>query len=248
MKDDLILKNFVTTKQVGTKGLKELSAFFGGKMIDVEDMITVDTTSIQYNEVYSITGDTTSNGYQYYDFDAMGINYESIKLISLSDVKYQNHNVMLLQQTNDNMLNNTRWQFDISIKKILQTYLFLKIKERRTFKCVKSSDLVNKDINQSIYDYITLNVLDRFGLDHIDFYVKYFNILETNTLYTPVNLQYNPVFDLTIVSQENIVSNLNIITNNYLNTLNDISITYNQTKASSSHKFDYYFNIYYKKI
>ena len=248
MKDDLILKNFTTDYQVGTKGMKEISAFFGGKMINVENTITIDSSAIQYYEMWNYTGDTSMNGYQYYDFDTQGIIYEQIKIQNLFDIKNTNHTITLLQQNSNDLLLNTNWEIDISIKKILQTYLYLKIKERRTFKCVQPTDLVSKDIDSSIYDYITYNVIDRFGLDHIDFYVKYFNILQTNTIYTPVSLQYNPIFDVAINQIENIITNINIISDNYLNTLNDVKIVYNQTKPSNAYKFDYYFVLYFKRI
>jgi hypothetical protein len=248
MKDDLILKTFTTEYQVGTMGAKEISTFFGGKMIDVEDYVSIESTAIQYYELYNNTGNTTMNGYQYYDFDTQGIIYEAIKLQNLFDVKNSNHTIGLLQQSDNNLRVNTRWEININIKKILQTYLFLKIKERRTFKCVRPTDLISKDINQSIYDYISYNVIDRFGLDHIDFYVKYYDIIQTNTIYSPVGLQYNPIYDLTIAQSENKITNLNIITDNYLNTLNDVRIMYNQIKPSDRYRFDYYFNLFFKKI
>ena len=245
MKDDLILEKFITESVVGTLALQEISSFFGGKMMKVEDEIEIDATSIQY---YEVSGDTSVEGYQYFDFDTMGINYETIVLESLFNVKLDNHTISLLQQTNQNLLYNTNWQIDINIKSILQTYLFLKIKQSRAFKCIQSSNLINKNINQSIYDYITFNVIDRFGLDHIDFFIQYYDILETNTLYNQVGLQYNPVFNSKIESSTNLIPNVSMINNNYLNSLNDVIINYNQTKPSNRNRFDYYFNVYYKRI
>ena len=66
MKNNLILSKYITEGVQGTKSVYDNRTFFGSKMVDIEDLISVDNSVIQYTEVYDEI-DKRNTGYQYYD-------------------------------------------------------------------------------------------------------------------------------------------------------------------------------------
>lgn len=247
MKSNLILKQYQTEPVEGTQQLQEITTFFGSKMMEIEDTITIDNKVIQYSQYLNPSVDDNTNGFQYYE--EMNPN-ETIFLTDLINVKKNNHTIKLQQQKDIEKQYNTRWEINISIKNILREYLFSRIKEARTFKCLKYSDFLNKDINASIYQYIDTNVLSRYKYDNVDFFVVYKHIPSNNRLYGDAILVYDPIFDSNIDITTNKVTNLNVVTDVYknINNLTDLTINYYQIKPSTEWKFDYYFNLIYKKI
>ena len=129
--------------------------FFGSKMIDVEDEIFIDNSLIQYSEVFDVFN-SNNNGFQYYD-DINKI--EKNFLIQLDELKKENQQIQLKTQTDKVLKVNANWLITIYWKKILKEYLFYRLKEARTFKCIKNSDVMNKKIDNYIYDYIENNLL-----------------------------------------------------------------------------------------
>jgi len=254
MKETLILKKFVKENVNGTFNLLEENSFFGSKIMELEDEVIVDDKSIQYFQYYytstdpnDTTGQTLmkNNGYQYYNLNSM---YETFFILDSVDLKYQNHTIRKATQTTRDEKYNTKWFIDVDIKQILRNYLFAKIKERRTFKCITYDKFINNDINTSIYNYIDLNLLDRFAFDYIDFYIKYIDI-KNNTIWSNSTLkQFDPQFrsDIELVANKNTSANVEI--SNFIDPLANLKINYFQTKPSTDYKFDYYFNIYFKKI
>lgn len=248
MKSDLILKKFTQTTDYGTKNLNPHRSFFGTVLMDIEDEIIIDDSSISYSELYQSEESVSTNGYQYYDLDTMGIGLETTFSAGLTDVKAQNHTVKLFQQSKFVLETNTNWEFNIDIKSILRKYLFLKIKNRRTFKCLKGQYFKSGNINTSIYEYIDSNLINRYGFEKVDFYIKYFDI-KTNQIYLVNTLiQLNPIFDIDVYNSENLNSDVNVLSRDNFENLKDLTIRYNQIKPSDQYKFNYYFNIYYKKI
>lgn len=245
MKSDLLIKKFDTEYVVGTRTPIEIKSFFGGKLIDIEDEIIVNNISIQYSEVVDKVN-LQFDHYQNYDTKNSTIS-ETIFLKSLDDIKLANHSVDIYSQL-EKQYSNFEWAFVIDTRNILKEYLFLKLKQSRVFKCIKSSDLVEKNINDFIYNYITNNLLNRYNLYRIDFFVEYFNISEVSNLYDKNKLIKNPNFNKNVFFLENITKNLNIITPDYLSNLDPVKMIFNQTKDYTQYKFDYYFTVIYKKI
>lgn len=238
MKSDLIITRFKTEPIIGTKSSYEQKTFFGSKMIDVEDEIIIDESSIQYSEIFN-TGNTNDNGYQYYeDID----NLEKIYLVSLSYTKYIYHSIDLMAQSDMDLQNNTNWTLLISWKDILTDYLFYKLKEVRTFKCIKYTDVLSENINLYIRDYIKNNLLNRYQFTKLNLYVEYLP-LDTENINVRPNLQFDPTFT------ENVKSDANLITNVNATVYNDIiDVKYKQTQSSKTSKFNYYFDIVLTKI
>jgi len=242
MKDSLMLKKFETSKVNGTFNLLEEKTFFGTKVMDIEDDIHITDKSIQY---FNIVNNELSNGYQYTIIN----NYEEdLVIMDVVEIKYNNHNIKKALQNKQDEIQNTRWEFNIDIKKILTEYLFGKIKEARTFKSLNYTNFTNRNIDKSIYEYITLNLLDRYEFDTIDLYIKYIDIKD-NVIYSTTALkQFDPQYNQSIELPEYKVSNANMQLELYLDKLAPIKVNYYQTEKSSDYKFDYYYNIHYKKV
>jgi len=254
MKDNLILKKFKTENVNGTFNLLEEETIFGSKVMDIEDNIFINDEGIKYYQYYyniidpnDLSGQTLAknNGYQFFDVDVYN---ETFNILDLVELKYNNHTIIQSQQTDVDKKNNTKWIIDINARKILREYLFAKIKERRTFRSLRYTNFLNNDINKSIYDYIDMNINDRYAFNYIEFFVKYTDI-KNNTIYSNTTLkQFDPTFANYIESVENKNTSVNVEVSNLIDPLSNIKINYFQTKPSTNYKFDYYFNIYFKKI
>lgn len=247
MKDSLIINEYQTEQVAGTLNLTEEKSFFGSKAMDIEDNIHITDKSIQYFEVLKSgsTIDRLNNGYQYYDINTIE---ESFIVLDIIDSKLKYHKIDKIVQNERDKKINTRWEINIIIKDILKEYLFSRIKESRVFKSMSYERFNNNDINESIYEYISSNLLDRYELENIELYVKYIN-LKDNVIYSNLAIkQYDPIFNQSIEQDEYKVSNANIKIDLYLDKLAPIKINYYQTKSSVDYKFDYYYNLHFKKI
>jgi hypothetical protein len=245
MKDSLMLKKYKTEKVPGTYNLIEEKTFFGTKIMDIEDYIEITDKSIQYYELNVSGTSQENNGYQYYELNTF---IEDVIIQDIVNIKNENHTIKKTLQSKETEINNTHWKIKIDIKSILSQYIFGKIKETRTFKSIESSVFINRNINKSIYEYIENNILDRYELDNIELYVKYIDI-KNNIIYSNLAIkQYDPLFNQSIEIEENRVRNTNLKLDLYLDKLAPITVDYYQTKSSTEYKFDYYFNLYFKKI
>lgn len=238
MKNDLIITRFKTENTHGTRTHHEMRTFFGSKMMEIEDYITVDDSTIQYSEMYNVSN-PNNNGYQYYeDVDLL----EKIYLVNLFNVKLEHHSINLLPQSDIDMENNTNWLLTINYEDILMDYIFYKIKESRTFKSIKYTDVLSENINNYIRNYIRTNILNRYEIDKIDLYVKYISLSDGDININPL-IQFNPLFDKNVKDEKHLVKNVNS-----LNDGRTLNINYKQIKKSSEYKFDYYFDINFIKI
>lgn len=249
MKDNLMLKKWKTETINGTFNLLEEKTFFGTKVMDIEDYIDITDKSILYSQVY-INDDVNinnmlNNGYQYNEVNDFS---ETLFIIDVVQIKNENHTIKKLMQNSIDEKFNTRWEININIKNILTEYLFGKIKEARTFKSLNYKNFSNKNINKSIYEYINKNLLDRYEFDSIELYVKYIDVKES-VIYTQTSIKlFDPLFNQSIEMSKNKITNANMDLNLFLDLLSPIKVIYYQTESSSDFKFDYYFNLHFKKI
>lgn len=239
MKSDLILLRYKTENTIGTKTQLEPKTFFGSKMVDVEDNIYFNNSEIQYSEVYDTKDNKKDNGYQYLNTNII----EKTFLIELDNLKDKYNVIKLVSQTDNDKENNTQWEINIDWENLLIDYLFYKLKEARTFKCIRFNDVISENINYYIREYIKTNLLKRYKVDNIEFYVKYLPLDSGDEETNVQNLRFNPLFDEEIASDENLIKNINSTI-----TQTDIVIKYKQTMDSKYNKFDYYFNINLVKI
>ena len=248
MKSNLIIRKYETTPAKGVRSAKEIKSFFGSKLIDIEDDIYVNDISIQYSEVVDKVN-IQNDHYQYYDVNLLHPEVNILR--SLDDVKYENHSIDVYSQIDpsvDARNKNFEWIMVINAKNILREYLFLRLKESRVFKTIKSEDLVERNVNTYINDYIDANLLNRYNISELSFYTNYFDVVNDATIFTKGQVLRGPNFNKTVFTDKNRIKNVNIITPDYLNNLDTVKIIYNQIKDNRRYKFDYYFTISYKKI
>jgi hypothetical protein len=238
MKSDLMLSKFQTANVSGVFNLIEQKTYFGSKIIKLEDYVSIENQKIQYSEIFNDTN-FLYNGYQYFDYQSY--RGEKLYLKKLTDIKKKYTTIELI--TKDTVYkNNTEWELTIDYTSILREYLFLKLKQNRIFKCVRPQDLLNKNINESIYSYIDFNLIDRFNFDKLVLYIQYYNIDNNNSYHYDPYLMFNPQYNEKINIDTNVVNSVNL---SYRN--NNIVVLYNQNKNYEAYKFDYYFDIYYKR-
>jgi hypothetical protein len=224
MKSTLIIRKFNTTPTIGTMCTKEIKSFFGSKLVDIEDEIYVNDISIQYSEVVDKTN-VSKDHYQYLNNSVL--QPETVILKSLDNVKFENHSIDVYSQS-DRPNNNFEWILNINVKNILREYLFLRLKESRVFKCIKTTNVIDNNINNYIYGYIDTNILNRYNMSYINFYVQYLDVLNKTTLYTHNQVLKRPNFNKNVFNEANRIQNVNIITPDYLSNLDTVKIIYNQ--------------------
>lgn len=243
MKSSLILKKFETDGVPGTMNMKELKTFFGGKMLSMENNININNDAISFSYVYG--GKNT--GYQYFDKDNIPDDWEQEYIENLSDLKSKYTTLTLLNQSVSDLNNNTKWRFEIKVRDILRDYLFFRIRENRVFQGIEYFKFYKKGINNSVYDYINWNLMDKYKFDGLDFYVKYYNIPEQSSIRTNILLQFQPNFTEDVYLSENKVSNFNFISLDVFK-FEKIIFHYYQIKPSTNYKFDYYFDLKFVKV
>jgi hypothetical protein len=213
----------------GTLNMVEESTFFGAKMLEVEDSISIDNQDIIY--------------YQKLNGEQLDFSVESSLtsiVYSSSTSKNDNHTLIIdTTQPKSQLDNNTRWILTIDLKTIIIEYLYATLKKYRTFEGVKNEMTMFNDVNVGVRNYIQSNVLNRYKFKNVELYIRYqdlrnqsllryknkWNNTITNPTYKLIKFQTETEFDQS-----------------------SIKITFNQEKSSSLFSMDYYFNILFEKI
>ena len=231
MRRSYISPEFEYNRVFGTLNMKEESSFFGSKMLEIEDSLELHNQGIVYfqnllKEQLDLDVEKTSNPIIYL----------------VSDDKKANHTLVLDDSQNDFQKNGlTKYIITIDLKAILENYLFAILKQYRTFEGVRNSMCSTKDVNFSIRNYITKNVVDRYKFDKIELYIRYQDLREQNLR------RYNNVW----------VSDESISVKEYLNSkiqtdtefdFSSIKVLFNQEKTSQEYNFEYYFKLFWVKL
>ena len=227
MRRSYISPEYYNNNVYGTFNMVEESNFFGAKMLEVEDTISIDKQDIIYyqklnNEQIDISIESSLTSYVY----------------SSTNDKFDNHTLIIDEsQSKYQLEKDTKWIIDIDLNKILSNYLFATLKRFRTFEGVKNNMNKYNDVDVAIRNYIKYNVLDRYKYKSIYLYVDYKDMREQSLLRYKNNWNINtPVGSkLTKIQTETAFDN------------STIKLTFNQEKDSSDYNFDYYFNILYKE-
>lgn len=213
----------------GTLNMVEESTFFGAKMLEVEDSISIDNQDIIY--------------YQKLNGEQLDFSVESSLpsiVYSSSTNKSSNHMLVIdTTQPTYQLDNNTRWILTIDLKIIITEYLYATLKKYRTFEGVKNEMTMFNDINVGVKNYIQYNVLNRYKFKSIDLYVRYQDLRNQSLL------RYKNNWDNTIINPTYKLIKLQTETEF---DQSSIKITFNQEKPSNSYSMDYYFNILFEKI
>ena len=229
MRRSYISPEYNNTPIYGTFNMVEESNFFGAKMLEVEDSIYISNQNIIY--------------YQKSTGEQIDLAIESslpTQVYSASD-NLKSHQTILLDesQLTYQKENNTKWILTIDIKDILIDYLFAIMKRYRTFEGITNGYTRTNDINTSIREYISNNVLNRYKFSKIDFYVSYTDLRSQNVL------RYKNTWNPNAISD---VNKMKKYQTDLSYDQSELKILFTQEKISSQYNFNYYFNILFEKI
>lgn len=229
MRRSYISPEYQTKSVYGTLNMLEESTFFGSKMLEIEDSISIDTLDIIY--------------YQNQNGEQLDLSIESSFasiVYSSSDNKLKNHTLVLdTSQPKFQLDNNTRWILTIDMKTIITDYLFATLKKYRTFEGIKNDMNIYSNTDTAIKSYINYNILNRYRYKSIQLYVNYVDLRNQSTL------RYNNQWSRNSISTSNNLTKLQTETEF---DESSIKVTFNQEMPSSTYRFDYFFNIIFEKI
>ena len=213
----------------GTFNMVEESNFFGSKMLEIEDSIYIDTQNIIYYQ--------NTNGEQI-DLSSEQILESNVYSSSTSKDLYKN---LILDESQSSYVkdNSTRWILSVNLRSILIDFLYAELKKYRTFEGIKNTMTVNNDVNSSLKNYITENVINRYKFSRIDLYIEYKD-MRSNSLFRFKNnwnnLAYNPQNQLKKIQTETQFDG------------SSVRVLFNQEKPSTIYNFNYYFNVLFEKV
>lgn len=257
MRKNFLSKEYSLEPIQGTFEMKELRNFFSSKILEIEDEMVVNENNIIWQENENKT---------------QGIGLDTInRVFNTFDVKNDNHSVRIEPtQSEQQRREYTRWEFNFNIREIIEQYLFAQLKKNRTFAGISNELTFNNSVDSAILQYIRDNVYPRIEFDRIELFIKYYKLGEPIPgLFDDQNnpiiaLQYNPEFRQDIISPtpfsgettteyntrvEKLKSDI-LVKNYQLNTdpqQNTATMIYKQIEISLDYKFDYYFNIVWRK-
>jgi hypothetical protein len=229
MRKNYISPEFKYNNVYGTFNMKEESSFFGSKMLEIEDSISISDVNLIY--------------YQSIDKSQIDLSSEStIRPIvyNVSSDKESNHTIKIDEaQTEYDLNNNTKWIIDINVNDILVNYLFATLKQARTFEGVQNSMTIYNDVDFAIKEYIKNNVLNRYKFSKIELYLKYNDLRNQNILRYKNKWNQNAMKDGSILKKIQTETAYDYST---------IKLKFSQEQPSSKYIFDYYFNLFFDKI
>lgn len=232
MKVNHISPEFNYSKVNGTLAMTEKKSFFGSKLLNFEDQIDITSQNLIY--------------YQNSTNEQLNLSVESFNDPNIYDTdndKLINSKLIIdNSQPKSQKDDKTAWILTINYKTILINYLFAEFKKWRTFEGVKNNMCLSNDVNKSIKEYITTNLISRYDLDKTDIFINYLS-LENNSVTN--NLRLKNTWDPNIVSDILLLKSFE--TNNDL--INGVlTINFNQEKTSLLYNYKYYYNLYFKKL
>jgi hypothetical protein len=248
-------KNFITRETTlepikGTFNMRELKFFYGSKIMEIEDVMTIDENDIQW-----IESATNTQG--------LGLENQNM-ILNTEQLKLTNHQITLFpNQSVTEKSQYTKWQLVFNIDVMINKYLFAQIKRARTFAGIDNTDTTSNDIDIAIQDYITQNVKPRIRFFTINFYIKYYQI-GTATETGAIALQFTPIFRQSLIEPSPIagettqqfqarsktykdslqIKNFQITTDSQQQTA---TMILQQSQSSQNYKFDYYYDVVYQK-
>lgn len=250
MKKSFITKEFSIEGQPGTLSMKEQRTFFSSKILELEDIISIDENDIIWNESIDNT---------------QGLGVDSVnKILDTYELKLNSHTIRIYpNQSDQDKKEFTRWEFTFNILDCIRQYIFAQLKKNKTFSGIANDKTRFNDIDRAIMDYIDFNVIPRIKFDTIELFIKYYSIgaKQENGI---IALQYQNTFredlitplpnpgETTAQYQNRVIGYKKSISATNFQLTTDASQTtatvlYKALQSSLNSKFDYYFNIIYKK-
>jgi hypothetical protein len=229
MRRSYISPEYLDNKVYGTLNMVEEINFFGSKMLDIEDSISIKTQDIIYYQ--NLKGEQID-----YSVESSLQSY----VYSSSTDKSSNHTLVVDEsQPKYQIDKNTRWILTINLKEILGNYLFGIMKKYRTFEGLKNDMTRYSDVNVALKNYISFNVIDRYKLKNIELYISYKDLRSQSLLRFKNTWNTNVVLDINKMTKIQSETSFDEST---------IKLFFNQEKPSSDYSFEYFFNINYEKL
>lgn len=229
MRRKYISPEFDYNKVYGTYNMVEKNSFFGSKMLEIDDVININSKNIIY--------------YQKDNHEQIDYNIESKFNPMVFDVvsyKLKSHIISIDEsQSSFQKDDKTKWIVKISIGDILLNYLFATLKEHRTFEGVSNSMNIYNDVDVAIKNYIYKNVSNRYKFKTIDLFLSYKDLNNQQVL------KYKNDFSQFTEKSQNKLNKMEVILDH---NDNQLEIKFNQEKPSNEYAFDYYFNLNFEKI
>lgn len=215
--------NFVN----GSFNTLEQSNFFGSKILDIEDNISIDNSDIIW--------------YQRPNNEQIDFSIESSLdslFYSSSDNKRSNHKLYMdSKQSSFQKERNTRWILEINLSTILENYIFASMKKYRTFEGLKNEMTIYNDVDVALKSYIKSNVISKYKLSKVELFIEYKELRNNNIL------RYKNIWNPNVPKD----SQLDKFSIRQLIPDSVILINFDQ-RSSSQFAFEYYFNILFEKI
>lgn len=250
MRKSFITKEYSLDLTSGTFNQKEVRSFFSSKILELEDIMIIDSTEINWSENSDHTQGIGMDNYT--------------KKLDPYLLKQNNHSVRIFpNQSQFDIKEFTKWEFTFNINSMIRDYLFAQLKCNRTFASIDNKNTVDDSVDNAIYNYIDLNILPRINFQTIDLYVRYYPLsaIQDNSV---IALQYDTKFRKDLVSISTVsgetaleyqvrlatftdklkVKNFQLLTDP---NQDQATIIYKQIESSLTYKFDYYFNVVYVK-
>jgi hypothetical protein len=229
MRRSYISPEFGKKNVFGTLNMLEEGNFFGAKMLEIEDKLSVTNENFVWHEM--------SSGEQ---IDSQTESILDPIVLSSAISKLNNHTITIdptqTQYTKDNA---TRWILDINIVGILTDQLYAKMKNARTFEGVRSRTTIYNDIRIAVAKYIEMNVVNRYRMSKFELYLKYIDLRSQNVL------RFNNTWNENVMTSEYEQRKFQTVSD-----YNDkrLRVIFSQEKPSTQYKLDYFFNVYFEKI
>jgi len=224
-----ISPEFQYTRVNGTLSMAEKKSFFGSKLINFDDALYIQNQNIIYYE-------NASN-------EQINLNLEKLTpaIIYNADNDKQANSSLVINpaQSQSQIINNTSWILSINYGAVMYNYLFAKLKSYRTFEGVTNAMTYNNSVDAAIKDYIKTNLVSRYEFFKVELYLSY------NDLATQGGLRYQNNWDPTIQLEKNYTNQFQTKTDS---TNMKIDVVFNQSKNSLDNSFNYYYNLYFRKI
>lgn len=250
MKKTFITKEYTQEFRAGTFSMLEKRNFFGSKVLELDDIMTVDQNNIIWTEAADHT---------------QGVNIDDqTQSLNVTTLKGENHTLRIYpKQTAAEIEKFTIWELEINIQIIIKEWIFAQLKKYRTFNSIRNTETSSGDVDAAIAEYINYNIMPRIKFSTILLYIRYFQIGEidnTGTVALKFDTRYTPftIIPPTISGQstEELILRTAAFKESIKATNFDLQLTtfgqkakilYKQTNSSEKYKFDYYFDVVYEK-
>jgi hypothetical protein len=229
MRRNYISPEYQHKRVYGSYNMVEESNFFGSKMLDIEDLITIEKQDLVYYQ--NVKGEQI-------DFSTESL----IKSINYSTIKDKEvlHTLVLDEtQPKTQKDKNAKWILTIEIKSLLENFLFATMKKYRTFEGLKNEMTLEGDVNTALRKYIDYNVINRYKIKTINLYIQYKDIRNLGALKLVNNWDPKSMIEPNKMSKTQRETSVDG---------SQIKLIFNQEKSSEDFNFTYFFVPIFEKM